>query len=395
MKLFTEKEKCYGCGACYNICPKAAIELVADEQGFLYPIIDNQKCVECCMCKKVCQIDRELVSQEKKGTICYGIKNSDQVRNASSSGGIYTAFSNEILKHKGLCAGAVFDPKMNVIHTLADNITKRNEFRGSKYIQSDMGFIYKSIERELKKGKEILFTGTPCQVSGLKTYLYSKKVDIQNLYLIDLVCHGVPSPGIWKAYIDFLEKKYNSKVIKYTFRDKDRGWHGYHIKVTFSNNKEIKEDKEVESFVTLFQRDIMLRPSCYRCPYASLQRTGDLTIGDFWGLEKSDLEFSDDKGVSMLIVNTNKGKKLFEKICATNDLKIRQYNITQLKQPNLYIHTEKGDFYNNFWSNYIKFGYERVAQKYGGCGKYQLFYRIRDSIIYRLNRRKGSEVDYE
>lgn len=392
MELFSEKEKCYGCGACYNACPKGAISLKADEQGFLYPVIDNEKCIECGMCRKVCQIGRELILQEETESICYGVKNSDNVRNASSSGGVYTAISDEILSHKGLCAGVVFDSKMKVVHTLTDHAVKRNDFRGSKYVQSDMKRIYQSIEKELKNGREILFTGTPCQVSGLKTYLYSKKIDIQKLYLNDLVCHGVPSPSIWKAYVEFLEKKYNSKVIKYIFRDKEKGWHGYHVKVTFSDNKEIKDNKEVESFVTLFKRDIMLRPSCYQCPYASLKRTGDMTIADFWGIENIDSEFSDEKGVSLVITNTKKGKNLFGKICNSNDIKIRQYNINQLKQQNLYRPTRRGNFYLNFWKSYIKFGYEKIAQKYGGCGKYQFFYHIRDSISYRLNNWKERKL---
>lgn len=386
MQLYKNKEDCYGCGACANICPKLAITMKEDDKGFLYPKINSSLCIKCGLCKQVCQISKEKRFTEEVTEKCYGIKNNDEIRKSSSSGGIYTALSDVILDEGGVCVGVAYDKTMKVVHQIGKNSIERNAFRGSKYVQSDTLQTFQQTAQFLKEGKKVLFVGTPCQINGLKIFVMTKRIDCSKLFCVDMVCHGTPSPRVWKEYILFLEEKYNSKVISYDFRNKENGWHGYHVSVGFENNNVVGENDITQSFVKLFSRNIMLRSSCYKCPYTSFNRTGDITIGDFWGIEKIDSEFADNKGVSMVLINTKKGMQLFSQILQCEEIKGRIYKTEQIQQPQLYRPTFKGWFYKDFWRCFQKKGYMCVAKKYGGYGTNQLFYHIRDSIMYRISQ---------
>lgn len=391
MNLFENKADCYGCGACLNICPKSAISMKIDEQGFRYPTINTARCVECGLCAKACQILKETEMLNMTMEDCYGVKNNDSIRQASSSGGVYTAISDYILKKEGACVGVSFDKNMKVVHKIAYSECERDLFRGSKYVQSDTGWIYADIERILNSKKYVLFTGTPCQVGGLKQYLNIKGTDCSRLLLNDIICHGVSSPRVWDEYISFLEKQYGSKINSYSFRNKNIGWKGYHICAKFDDGQVMMDNTATQSFIRIFSRDIMLRPSCYKCPYASLKRTGDITIGDFWGIEKIDYAFNDNSGISLVLVNTGKGEKLFKNICKNERMKIRMYSTAKLTQPNLYRHTSKGAFYDDFWKVFHLNGYIKVAKKYGGYGTGQFLFRLRDSILYKSQLLKGKK----
>ena len=384
MRLFEKKEKCYGCGACENICPRLAIEMKNDEQGFRYPIINEAQCVSCGLCQRVCQIAKEKKNLVVSVGDCYGVKSIDSIRRRSSSGGIFTLLSDIILSQGGVCIGAAFDYSMKVVHRCAINDEERNLLRGSKYVQSNLQYIFDEIVQFLEMGRFVLFSGTPCQVSAIKIFIETKKVDSSRLVLVDLVCHGAPSPKVWEEYVAFLEDEFKSKLINYSFRDKKFGWKGYHIRAEFENGEIMGDNEETQSFVKLFNRDLMIRSSCYQCPYTCLRRVGDITIGDFWGIEEIDASFDDNKGISMALINTPKGKILFSSITHKSNVEIRKYDIDKLTQPNLYRPTRKCVFYKNFWTTFRKSGYKKVAQKYGGCGRGQIIYRVRDSLIYRM-----------
>lgn len=386
-KLFERKMDCYGCRACEDICPKNAIQMEADEQGFSYPAVDQELCVSCGLCTKACQIGKTSEVRTNAAVRCLGVKNHDTIRLISSSGGIYTAISEYVLSAGGLCVGAAYDEEMQVTHAFAATREERDRFRGSKYVQSNMGGIYRQIQKYLSAERSVLFTGTPCQCAALKLYLKTTKTDTNNLFVMDLVCHGAPSPGIWKEYVRVLEKEMGAKMVDYTFRNKEVGWRNYNIKAWFENGKTCTGGAKGRVFAKLFSADVMLRPSCYYCPYASLTRCTDVTIGDFWGIEQIDGAFSDNKGISMLLINTRKGAALWE-ACQANVESCKEYSVTQLTQPQLFGPTDHGYDYDKFWKAYTRKGYSCAAAKFGdgnqATAKYYTFMRKVRNKLRRL-----------
>lgn len=385
MQLYDKKEDCYGCGACMNACPKHAIQMRMDMQGFLYPVVNNSVCVDCGLCKRSCQIGSTELLQNDAPLICYGAKNHDSIRSMSSSGGVFTAIMQN-WKYASLkrwaIAGAMFDCKMNVVHKMAQTLEECNAFRGSKYVQSNMGTIYGEVADSLSDRRNVLFSGTPCQVAGLKKYLKTHQIDTSGLLTVDLVCHGVPSPKIWMDYIGVLERKYHAKVTNYTFRDKSIGWKGYHARIGLEDGRSIAQNNLIQSFAIIFGKEVMLRPSCFYCPYSSMKRCGDITIGDFSGIEEIDERFSDNKGVSMVLASTQKGQQFFSAI--REKLEAREYPAEVLAQLNLRKPTDFSVDYDTFWKDYDSKGYRYVAKKYGGYGLLRKIRHYKSAIRLRL-----------
>lgn len=385
MILFKNKEECYGCGACANSCPKKAIDMVPDEKGFLYPRIDTKVCIDCGICRLNCQIGREKDKKNPKVNNCIGFKNLDSIRMLSSSGGAYTALSDQILCDGGICYGTVLSDSNDVIYDKARTKEKRDLFLGSKYVQSFIGNTYQDVFMELKTNNKVLFTGTPCQVAGLNQYLLSHKVSSQNLLTIDLLCHGVPSPKLWKDYIKLLELKNDGKVEFFTFRNKEKGWTGYHVKVKYNNGTTECDSSENVIFTKLFSTDLALRPSCYRCPYACKERCGDITIGDFWGIQTIDSQFADNRGISLVILNNEKGRRAFKDILSNSLYKYKKYDLSSIKQDNLSLPTLKNLFTDLFWKQYQTKGFLWVAEVYTGFNNDSFFNRMLRSIMYRIH----------
>lgn len=303
-------ELCTGCMACYNACGAQAIKIQTNKQGFNYPSIDQNKCIDCGLCSKVCPILFPNLQQSLLET--YGVWSKDSsIQQDSSSGGFFTIAAMWILSKGGIVIGAAFDTNFNVNHIAIDNINELYKLRGSKYIQSNINTIYKEIKKYLDEQKSVLFTGTPCQIAGLKSFLRNK--EYPNLYTLDLVCHGVPSNLIFQSYKSWLEKKYNSTIIDYKFRDKKWSWAKFNVKATFQNMEIYYGKWEEDIFMRGFLREYFLRDSCHHCHYTNLNRLGDITIADFWGYKKEKKEINNkDKGISLLIINTPKGKTIFE-----------------------------------------------------------------------------------
>lgn len=385
MILYKNKEDCFGCGACENSCPKNAILMVPDEQGFLYPEINAELCVNCNLCKMSCQIRHEDELKGDESVKCFGFKNEDIIRMRSSSGGAYTAISDKILSEGGICYGTVFSDRNDVIFQKARTKQERDLFLGSKYVQSSIGRSYYEIGIELRNQEIVLFTGTPCQVAGLKQYLKGHKISTDRLLTIDLLCHGTPSPKLWKDYVRFLEKKNNGKMIAYSFRNKERGWIGYHIKVEYDNGMIEYDSHEALTFLNLFSMDLTLRPSCYSCPYACKGRCGDITIGDFWGCHKLDQEFTDNKGISLLIANSEKGDRMLADILENPSYTWKEYPLCSTSQPNLEYPTLKNAVTDLFWTHYQKKGFLWIAQTYGGYNNNSFINKIERSIVFRLH----------
>ena len=324
MISLSDKKDCCGCHACSSICPKSCISMMADEEGFLYPVVDEQACIDCGLCERVCPMLNQ--NAERRPVEVYAAKcNDEKVRQESSSGGLFTVVAEGVIAKGGVVFGAKFDQEWNVIHAWTDNLEGLAAFRGSKYVQSRIGNIYKEVEYFLKQERVVLFTGTPCQVAGLKKYL---RKEYCNLLTIDVVCHGVPSPLVWQTYlkelvcakrtdgINSVSSSLNdlSVIADIAFRDKTIGWNKFGFKVGYvthgaAENTVSKSAIEYNAepfyenlYMKGFLRNLYLRPSCYACAAKSGKSGSNLTIADFWGIEKIHPEWDDNRGVSALLV---------------------------------------------------------------------------------------------
>ena len=300
--MITIKAKidCCGSAACVQICPKECIIFEEDMEGFRYPHVDIRNCVNCGLCEKVCPVINK--NDTSRPIMSYAAKNKNEyVRQQSSSGGVFTLLSENCIRQGGVVFGARFDDNWEVKHSYTDNIDEISYYRGSKYLQSRIENTYSYAEGFLKQGRKVMFVGTPCQIAGLKHYL---RVEYTNLLTVDFVCHGVPSPLVWRDYLRYLAK--NKVIQRVNFRNKDDGWKKYRVVVDGETNI-INEPFYNNLFMRGFLSDVYLRPSCYLCPAKSGRSHSDITLGDFWGIEKNLPVFDDDRGVSICLLNTDRG----------------------------------------------------------------------------------------
>lgn len=384
MIRIADKAACCGCTACANVCAHGAITMKPDAMGFLYPVVDADKCIDCGLCDKVCSFNPHYNKSDNLPLPdVYAVRHKDMGEVMSSrSGAVFIAISDWVLEQGGVVYGAGYTEHFRVVHKRAVTREERDEFKGSKYVQSDLGTIFKQVKDDLKSGKTVLFSGTPCQIAGLKSFIGKKLYP--NLYLVDIVCHGVPSPYIWRDYLAYVEKKTGSIAVSVNFRDKESfGWHDHKESFTFQDKKICRS-----TYTILFNKHIMFRPSCGVCHYTNFQRPGDLTIGDFWNLEKYNPSFNaDDKGVSLLLVNTAKGQSLFNAI----EKKVNhiQSDCKQCLQPNLQHPSVLSPLSASFENEYSKYGFIYVAKKYADIGfKYRMrvfLSRVKHYVIRNLN----------
>lgn len=306
-----DKTKCCGCGACVAVCPQNCITMQEDKEGFLYPSVDTDKCVNCGLCKKVCLYNSDIGKNDKAEVYaCCNL--DDEVRLQSSSGGVFSAIAKKIINDGGAVYGCAFDVADGAKHIRVDNIDDLAILYGSKYAQSDTGAVFGQVKEDLNLGKKVLFSGTPCQINGLKSYLNG--IDDKNLVLADVICHGVPSKLLYKYYVDYIELKAKKKVKTLSFRDKTAGWEKYGIKIGFEDGTSAVVPSEKNYFMKVFLSDIMLRPACYKCVSKDNHCLSDFTMGDYWGADEKFGDLNDGKGLSVLIVRTQKGAKLFDEI---------------------------------------------------------------------------------
>lgn len=306
------KQDCCGCAACCQICPKNCITLDEDNEGFSYPHV-GEECINCKLCYKVCPVinQRESITPD----IAYAAYNlNDGIRQKSSSGGIFTLLAEKMIDENGVVYGASFDKNWEVIHDFVEAKENLENFRGSKYVQSKIANSYKQIKSFLDSNRKVLFSGTPCQVSALNFFL---KKDYQNLITVDFICHGVPSPKVWRKYKKELLANYSGNTLesphfeKISFRGKNVGWRRFSFTadINIGNQRKIHQETFDENIYTRgFLADIYLRPSCYDCLSKSLKSGSDITIADFWGVEKVLPDWTDDKGASLVFLNSNKAK---------------------------------------------------------------------------------------
>ncbi|MDD2371560.1 MAG: Coenzyme F420 hydrogenase/dehydrogenase, beta subunit C-terminal domain [Firmicutes bacterium] len=311
-----DKTLCCGCRGCELICPTSAISMIEDNEGFMYPFVDEDKCIHCGMCVKVCPIKdggytNDLVSSEP---VIYGAYNKEKtVLEESTSGGAFTGIIDSFFEDHILVCGAIFDDDFFVKHLLTDDINLFSKFRGSKYVQSDLNNSYSEIRKSLRKGSKVLFSGTPCQVAGLKAFL-GKEYD--NLLCVDIVCHGVPSPKIFSMYKEYLQDKYKSKLANINFRDKSiKGWDTPYMTIEFENGNKLKSIGYDDPYSMGFYKKLFQRPVCHSCPFSKVPRVSDITLADYWGVENTNPEFKNNRGTSLMLMNTKKAQMLYDKLC--------------------------------------------------------------------------------
>lgn len=334
-----DKQSCCGCEACVQVCPKHYISFEEDLEGFRYPLVNREACIDCGLCEKICPVLKQ--EEKKEPQDCYAAKNnSEEELLASSSGGLFILLAKAVLKDGGVVFGARFDKDWNVIHAYAETYEDAKAFMGSKYVQSRIGNSYIVAKEFLQAGRKVLFTGTPCQIAGLKNFL---RKDYENLLTVDVICHGVPSPKVWQMYLDEIRRnasngedivsfplnpsltegnvpsdKYQIRSI--SFRDKRLGWKKFSFVLTLAKASTVGKQNSVsfshmfleDPYMKVFLKNINLRPSCYSCPAKGGKSRSDITIADFWGVEKVLPDFDDNRGVGLIMVNTDKGKDIAE-----------------------------------------------------------------------------------
>ena len=307
-----DKSMCCGCEACVNICPQNCITMKEDEEGFRYPQINKEKCINCGLCNKACPLQNE-VKKSKFMTKYYAAYNkSDKILSKSSSGGMFWLLVKYILEKRGVIYGVIQDSTYNVKFTRAKTEKECISIRKSKYLQARVNDTYLKVKEDLKNNKYVLFSGTPCQVAALYKFLDK---DYEKLYTVDVVCHGVPSMSVYRKYIKYIEKKYKKRVININWRDKIKGkWGPNHVTILFDDGSSVSTISLNNLFQRGFLYNIYLRPSCYKCIYAKIPRIGDLSLADFWGYDGNLKKKNKNKGISAVIVSSKKGEKAFEEI---------------------------------------------------------------------------------
>lgn len=336
-----DKKDCCGCSACVQCCPKQCIKLYEDEEGFLYPKVDNSICIDCGLCERVCPVLNQ--AEERKPIEVFAAKNpNEEIRKESSSGGIFTLLAEQTIDAGGVVFGVKWNEHFEAVHDYTETKEGLVAFRGSKYVQSQVGDTFKLTEQFLRQGRQVLYSGTPCQIAALKLYL---RKDYENLLAVDIICHGAPSPGVFRWYLseeiakeaarqsgkkiqfrsslpissiakaDVLARQQGFEIEDIRFRDKRFGWKKYSFVLTLENLSSILNNRisissplNENAFLRGFLRDIYLRPSCYACPAKSGKSGSDITLADYWGIQHLMPELDDDRGISAIIVNTEKGR---------------------------------------------------------------------------------------
>ena len=383
----TKKEHCFGCGACSGVCPKQCIKMVPDEEGFLYPAVDKDMCINCGKCSGVCPYHNRRTNDIQK--IYATINKKPKVRSQSSSGGTFYEICKVTLEDNGVVYGCAWDENMVAKHIRVTCLKDVGRLQGSKYVQSNLNDSFKQAKEDLLAGKKVVFSGTPCQIAGLKNYLGK---DYSNLLLVDVLCHGTPSPKVLAEYIKSTENRFGSKIVNMNLRDKKKSWHRLYTNIEFENGKNYFVFCGYDTYMSMFLNNMSQRPSCFECKFTTATRQGDITLGDFWGIGKHIYDMDDDKGTSMVAINTEKGAKLWKHIhenfivVESDFVTAESGNKVFTKPPKM--NSNRDEFYKDF----VEKGYDFATAKWAHIPSKpkQIYYDfMRKGLdFYRLIRHK-------
>ena len=311
MDRLCKRELCTGCGACVAACPMDCVRMEADGEGFLRPVVDRETCIGCDKCRKACPVLRAQDLTGRDTAVYAAISLDEQVRLESTSGGVFTLLCRWVMEQNGIVFGAAYDRDFRVIHCAVEKQEDLPRLRGAKYAQSDLGDAYRQVRTWLKAGRLVLFSGTPCQVGGLVSYLGK---NYENLILVDLICHGVPSPGVWRRYLEYRsgQDAGGKMPVGINLRSKETGWPGYSVRFDYPGGQSYSVPGMRDPYLRGFVRDLYLRPSCHHCRFKGVTRQSDVTLGDYWGVWDQLPRCHDGKGTSLVLIHTERGRKLWE-----------------------------------------------------------------------------------
>ena len=361
----TDKRNCIGCGACVNACPHQIITMKEDDEGFIYPVIDKERCVDCHRCEKSCPMlkERSEISKSHSGFPQFyagQLKNKADLLEVSS-GGAFWAFSQMVIDEGGVVYGAVQKDVDHIYHIRALNVIDIKRIRRSKYFQSDIGTTFQQANNDLKKGMLVLFSGTGCQIAGLKAYLNK---DYDNLITVEVVCHGVPSYKVWKAYRREKEEREGKRMIDLVFRDKSAGWSHNQYKITYEGGSVEKELSMKQLFHAGYLNGLFYRPSCGSCKFASLPRVADITLADYWKYKGRFREQEDDLGISLISINNEKGSSFLQLSSKYLDFELSGREQALASCRHFDEHPVANINRSAFFELFFKKGYYAAAKKY-------------------------------
>lgn len=352
----SDNDQCCGCTACMAVCPEKAVSIKTNPKGFYAAEVDESKCIKCGKCLQVCPFAQAPQLENPDPTV-YAVQVKDSLKRITSqSGGAYRVFAEEVLKKEGVLYGVVMNGNQ-AVYARIESWDVKECLSGSKYVQALVGDTLLQVKEDLISGRDVFVCGTPCFIDGLKMYLTSGRVETTKLFTADIICHGVPSPGIFKQYIDMLSENHTREITDFNFRDKIFSW-GSHVCSYFDGTTRVFS----ENWVNIFYSHLCLNETCYVCPYANIKRVGDVTIGDCWGIEESQPEMNDFLGTSMVLLNTEKGREFFRRI--KPEIVSQRFEVNYDRQPNLYMPTQKPKEYEEFWNQYYREGFFRAIEQY-------------------------------
>lgn len=365
MKEIIEKSKCCGCNACGDVCPKGAITFLNDKEGFWYPVINQNLCVDCGLCQKTCPVLTKAnnVIRYDEPLVYAAYTKDETIRTDSTSGGIHSMLALAMYDQKAYIGGAVYNKDHTVRHIVSPDRQLLPEIRSSKYLQSSMEGVYKEVRDLLKAGEKVFFCGAPCQIQGLYKFL---RKEYDNLTTCDFICRGVNSPKVFLSYMDMLEKQYGSKATQIKFKNKKWGWHNFSMRVNFENGQEYCKDRWHDLFfIGYLQSGNFARPSCYQCTFKGFPQKADITLADFWGIENLDPSMDQDRGTSLVMVNSNKGKALFDAI--KDKINWRQFTMRDAEAGNPALNSSLTSARANreaFFDALDEMPFDKVAEKF-------------------------------
>lgn len=384
-ELYQKNADCCGCGACMNTCPTQAIEMHADEDGYIYPRIHDDICVQCGLCTTVCAFQNMLLPEDEPLATYAAINKNQSTLLNSSSGGVFSALASLVFEKNGVVFGSTFNMNMEPEHIGIDNPVDLKKLQGSKYVQSGIKTTYREARKYLEQGRAVLFIGTPCQIAGFQSYLGK---DYGNLITADLICHGVPSAAFFNGYIKSLEGKLDGKIIDFKFRDKSKGWRLVG-KAVYEKNGVICEasiDPISSYYYNYFAKGEIYRESCYECKYAGGNRLGDFTLGDYWGVEKYHPEIDTKHGVSVLLVNSEKGSRLLDKLSQYLVLIPSTYAKVKANNGQLNHPMAQSNKRNDILRDWREGGHEAVADNYQVATKDKIIRVMKEIVPHSMKK---------